>query len=321
VQCRALSVDEIRSLTRFFADACERAVRAGFDLIWIHNHGGYLLDQFMSPLWNHRDDEYGGDLEGRLRFPLELIRAARERVGASVPIGFRMAIDLKLEGARSRPEGLEMCRRLEAAGIDVLSIDQGCTDTTPFVVPPAYFPHGLWLEDVAAVKRAVRIPVITSGNNFRPEFAEKILADGVADFVLMGRPLIADPALPNKARAGRIAEIRPCTKCNEGCIGGLFALRGVECQVNAAAGRERQYDGLRARCVRTVMVVGGGPAGMEAARVAAERGHRVSLYEKDRELGGLLRAAARFPFRSELGALIDYYRVSFATSKSSAISE
>jgi len=158
VQCRALSVDEIRSLTRFFADACERAVRAGFDLIWIHNHGGYLLDQFMSPLWNRRDDEYGGDLEGRLRFPLELIRAARERVGASVPIGFRMAIDLKLEGARSRPEGLEMCRRLEAAGIDVLSIDQGCTDTTPFVVPPAYFPHGLWLEDVAAVKRAVRIP-------------------------------------------------------------------------------------------------------------------------------------------------------------------
>jgi 2-enoate reductase len=309
VLCRALSIDEIRSLTRSFADACERAFCAGFDLIWIHNHGGYLLDQFMSPLWNRRDDEYGGDLEGRLRFPLELIRAARERVGASVPIGFRMAIDLKLEGARTRAEGLEMCRRLEAAGIDVLSIDQGCTDSTPFVVSPAYFPHGLWLEDVAAVKRAVRIPVITSGNNFRPEFAEKILAAGIADFVLMGRPLIADPELPNKARAGRIAEIRPCTKCTDGCIGGLFALRGVECQVNAAAGRERQYDGVPARREKTVMVVGGGPAGMEAARVAAERGHRVSLYEKELELGALLRTAARFPFRSELAALIDYYRV------------
>jgi NADPH-dependent 2,4-dienoyl-CoA reductase/sulfur reductase-like enzyme len=190
----------------------------------------------------------------------------------------------------------------------VLSIDQGCTDTTPFVVPPAYFPHGLWLEDVAAVKRAVRIPVITSGNNFRPEFAERILADGIADFVLLGRPLIADPELPNKARAGRVAEIRPCTKCNEGCIGGLFALRGVECQVNAAAGHERRYDGVAAPRRKMVMVVGGGPAGMEAARVAAERGHRVSLYEKELELGGLLRAAARFPFRSELGALIEYYR-------------
>jgi 2,4-dienoyl-CoA reductase-like NADH-dependent reductase (Old Yellow Enzyme family) len=112
VPCRPLTVDEIRGLTRSFADACERAVCAGFDLIWIHNHGGYLLDQFMSPLWNRRDDEYGGDLDGRLRFPLEIIRAARARVGPTVPIGFRMAIDLKLDGSRSRAEGLEMCRRL-----------------------------------------------------------------------------------------------------------------------------------------------------------------------------------------------------------------
>jgi 2-enoate reductase len=310
VSCRPLTVDEIKRLTRAFADACERAVRAGFDLIWIHNHGGYLLDQFMSPLWNKRNDEYGGSLEGRLRFPLEIIAAARERVGASFPIGFRMAIDLKLAGSRTHAEGLEMCRRLEAAGIDVLSIDQGCTDSTPFVVPPAYFPHGLWLEDVAAVKQAVGIPVITSGNNFRPEFAERIVAEGTADFVLMGRPLIADPELPNKARAGRVAEIRPCTKCNEGCIGGLFALRGVECQVNATAGKERYYAVSQAGRTRTVMVVGAGPAGMEAARVAALRGHTVSLYEKDAELGGLLRAGARFPFRSELGALIDYFRVS-----------
>jgi hypothetical protein len=298
---------EIRSLTRSFAEACERAVCAGFDPIWIHNHGGYLLDQFMSPLWNRRDDEYGGDLEGRLRFPLELIRAARERVGASVPIGC-MAIDLKLAGARTRAEGLEICRRLEAAGIDVLRIDQA-VPTRPSVVLPAYFPHGLWLEDVAAVERAVRIPVITSGNNFRREFAEKILADGIADFALMGRPLIADPELPNKARAGRIAEIRPCTKCNEGCIGGLLALRGVECQVKAAAGRERQYDG--------------GPAAGEnrdggrkrpGGNGGCSRGRRVRPSRLAlREGAGARRTppcrAARFPFRSELGALIDYYRV------------
>lgn len=310
VLCRPLTVDEIRRLTRAFADACERAVCAGFDLIWIHNHGGYLLDQFMSPLWNHRDDEYGGDLDGRMRFPLEIIRAVRDRIGVQFPLGFRMAIDLKLEGARTRAEGLEMCRRLEAAGIDVLSIDQGCTDSTPFVVPPAYFPHGLWLEDVAAVKQVVTIPVITSGNNFRPDFAEDILARGIADFVLMGRPLIADPDLPNKARAGRVAEIRPCTKCNDNCISGLFSLRGVACMVNVAAGKERRYALSRAERCRKVMVVGGGPAGMEAARVAALRGHAVALYEKEAELGGLLRAGARFSFRSELGALIDYFRVS-----------
>jgi NADPH-dependent 2,4-dienoyl-CoA reductase/sulfur reductase-like enzyme len=282
---------------------------AGFDMISIHNHGGYLLDQFISPLWNKRNDEYGGDFERRMRFPLELIGAVRDRVGDDFPIGFRLGIDLKLEGARTREEGLEICRRLEAAGVDVLSIDQGCTDTAHVVVPPAYYPYGLWVDDAAAVKQVVNIPVVTSCNTYRPDFAERTLEEGKADFILMGRPLIADPDLPNKAKEGRVEDIRPCTRCNENCIWGLFALTGVACQVNASAGKERYYAITPAKKAKKVMVVGGGPAGMEAARVAALRGHRVTLYEKGSELGGQLRAGSKFPFRSELGDLIDYFRV------------
>lgn len=309
LRCRPLTVGEIQQLVSDFADAAERAVIAGFDMISVHNHGGYLLDQFMSPLWNSRDDEYGGDLEGRMRFPLEMVAEARRRIGPDVPIGFRVGLDLKIPAARTRDEGLEICRRLETAGVDLLSVDQGCTDTTPFVVPPRYLPPGMWLEDAAAVKAAVSIPVVTSANTFRPEVAERVLEDGVADFVLMGRPLIADPDLPIKARDGRPEEIRPCTKCNEKCISGLFSLVGVACQVNVAAGAERHYALLPAARPRSVVVVGGGPAGMEAARVAARRGHDVALYEQDTELGGMLRIAGRSRFKSELAALVDYYRL------------
>ena len=310
--CRPLTIGEIHQLVDAFADAAERAVRAGFDMISVHNHGGYLLDQFMSPLWNRRDDEYGGDLDGRMRFPLEIIAEARRRIGPDVPIGFRVGLDLKVEGACTRDEGLEICRRLEAAGVDVLSIDQGCTDTTPYVVPPRYLPTGLWLDDAAAVKEVVSIPVVTSANTFRPEVAEQMLRDGIADFVLMGRPLIADPELPNKARDGRVEEIRPCTRCNEKCISGLFALVGVGCQVNVAAGAERHYATTVVTRPKTVVVVGGGPGGLEAARVAGSRGHDVTLFEQDSELGGLLRAAGRSRFKGELAALLDYYEGSLA---------
>ena len=309
ILCRPLSIEEIKKLIQAFTDACERAVWAGFDMISIHNHAGYLLDQFISPLWNKRNDEYGGDLEGRMRFPLELVRAVRGKVGPDFPIGFRLGIDLKLEGARTREEGLEICRRLEAAGVDVLNIDQGCPEAMAVSIAPCYYPYGLWVEDAAAVKQVVNIPVITSGNTYRPDFAEKILEEGKADFILIGRPLIADPELPSKAREGRQEEIRPCTRCNEECIWGLMTMKGVACQVNATAGKEQYYAITPATKPKKVMVVGGGPAGMEAARVAALRGHQVTLYEKENELGGQIRAGSKFPFRSELADLISYFRV------------
>jgi 2-enoate reductase len=314
VLCRPLSVEEIMTLIQAFADASERAMMAGFDMISIHNHSGYLLDQFISPLWNKRNDEYGGDFEGRMRFPLDLVSAVRARVGPDFPIGFRVGIDLKLEDARTREEGLEICKRLEAAGVNVLNIDQGCYDNLPLTIAPCYLPYGLWLDDAGAVRQAVHIPVITSCNTYRPGVAEKALEEGKADFILMGRPLIADPDLPNKARQGNVGEIRPCTRCNEDCIAGAqLYLRGVACQVNAAAGRERRYSIIPAMRPKKVMVIGGGPGGMEAARVAALRGHDVTLYEKESTLGGQIRAGAKFPFRSELRDLIDYFRVVLET--------
>jgi 2-enoate reductase len=311
ILCSPLTVEEIEKLVQCFADACERVMWAGFDMISIHNHAGYLLDQFISPLWNMREDKYGGDLDGRMRFPLELISAVRKRLGPDFPIGFRLGIDLKVEGARTREEGLEICRRLEAAGVDVLNIDQGCYDAPIAVgIAPCYYPYGLWVEDAATVKQTVNIPVITGTNTYRPDYNERVLEGGKADFILMGRALIADPDLPNKAKRGRVEEIRPCTRCNEDCIGGaMLKMVGVSCQVNAMAGKERYYAMTAAERSKKVVIIGGGPAGMEAARAAALRGHQVTLYEKEQELGGQIRAGARFPFRSELADLIKYFRI------------
>lgn len=306
VLCRALTKAEIKMIVQAFADAAERAVTAGFDMIEIHNHAGYIQDQFMSPLWNKRTDEYGGDLEGRMRFTRELISATRAVVGADFPIGFRVGIDLKLEGARTREEGLEICRRLEAAGIDILSIDSGCYEAFFWAIPPCYMPRGLWMEDAAAVKQVVNIPVISGGNITRPALAEQILKDGKADFILLARQLIADADWPNKAKEGRVEDIRPCISCNEYCLGRLFAKKSLSCTVNPTVGRERYYAITRTEKPKKVMVVGGGPAGMEAARVAALKGHEVTLYEKEKKLGGQLKAASKPPFKREIGDLVNY---------------
>jgi 2-enoate reductase len=307
VLCRELSVGEIKTILRAYGDAAERILLAGFDIIEIHAHNGYLIDQFMTSLWNKRSDEYGGDLEGRMRFAIEIVEAIRSRIGRDFPLSFRYAGDHKIEGGRTLKESQKIAQLLEAAGVNVLHIDAGCHETQQWMAPPIYYPEGCIADLAVGVKQAVNIPVITVGSIMSPAIAEEILNKGNADFVCLGRGLLADPDWPNKAREGRVEDIRPCIRCLEGCTKRRSSLKTVSCSVNPCVGKERYYAITRAERPKNVMVIGGGPAGMEAARVAALKGHKVTLFEKEMELGGQLRAASKPSFKSPLADLVDYF--------------
>lgn len=306
VMCRELTPEEIKGLVKACARSALLAVASGFDMIEFHAHCGYLIDQFMTPLWNKRSDEYGGDFEGRMRFALELIDATRAKVGPDFPLCFRFVAEHRFEGGREMEESLEIARRVEAAGIDILHIDAGGYDAFHWMFPTNYEPQGCIVDLAAAVKKEVDIPVITVGLINRPELAQKVLENGNADFVCIGRQLIADPDWPNKARQGTVKDIRPCIICNEFCLGRLWAGKSMSCSVNPMAGKERYYEIKRAEKQKKVMVIGGGPAGMEAARVAALRGHEVFLYEKKNQLGGQLNPASVPDFKHSLKSLAEY---------------
>ena len=232
ILCRELSVEEIKKIILAFGDAAERAVTAGFDMIELHAHAGYLIDQFMTPLWNKRKDEYGGDIEGRMKFAVEIINAIRARVGADFPLSFRYAAEHRIKGGRTLSESKEIAQRLEAVGIDILHIDAGCYESQHWIAPPIYLPEGCFVDLAAAMKQVVNIPVITVGGITSPELAEKILDEGSADFICLGRALLADPDWPNKAREGRVQDIRPCIRCLDGCLGRMFAFKTISCSVN-----------------------------------------------------------------------------------------
>jgi 2-enoate reductase len=306
VTCHALTVEEIRFLVEAYGSAAGRIAASGFDAMEIHAHTGYLIDQFMSSLWNQRTDEYGGDLDRRMRFPLDLVQSARKRVGPNFPIIFRMSMEHRIPGGRDLDESLEIAKRLEAAGVDALNVDAGCYDAMDLIFPPTYLGDAPFAELAAATKKLVSIPVMVAGN-ITPEAGEALLESGKADFVVSGRGLIADPEWPNKVRTGHRGDVRPCIRCNEGCIGRLFALRTVSCSVNVCAGMERYYELRKAEKTKDVLVIGGGPAGLEAARVAALRGHHVTLMEKEGSLGGMLTAAATPPFKKSLKELVQYW--------------
>jgi 2-enoate reductase len=306
ILCRELTKAEIKMIVQAFADAAERAAKAGFDMIEIHAHVGYLIDQFMTPLWNKRNDEYGGDFEGRMRFAVEIIKAIKARVGVDFPLSFRYSAEHKIDDGRTLAQSQEIARRLEAAGVDALHTDAGCYEAKYWIAPPTYIPQGCLVDIAAAIKQVVSVPVITVGSIMSPELAEQILQDGKADFICLGRGLIADPDWLNKAAEGRTEDIRPCIRCNEGCYGRILAWKPISCSVNPVVGKESYYVITRAERPKKVMIIGGGPAGMEAARVAALRGHEVTIYEKENELGGQLKAASKPPFKSGIRDLVNY---------------
>jgi 2,4-dienoyl-CoA reductase-like NADH-dependent reductase (Old Yellow Enzyme family) len=308
---KALELHEIRELVEAFAAAAARVQRAGYDGVEITSYGGHLIEQFWSPHVNRRTDAYGSSLENRLRFSREVIDAVRDAVGPAFCVGFRMTADQLLKDGLDHEAMREIAARLAASRrLDYLGIS-GSTGETPELqaktVPSLDHPLGLFNHYAASIKEVVDVPVLVAARIIDPAMAEEVLRRGAADLVGMTRALIADPDLPAKARAGRREDIRLCTGANEGCIGRLYQGLAIRCVQNPLIGHEAELDAVRpAAAPRRLVIVGGGPAGMEAARMAAERGHRVTLLERGDALGGQVRLAARAPHRAEYGRSVDW---------------
>jgi len=302
---------EIREVIDAWAAAAVRLKKGGYDGADIPLYGGHLLENFISPLANTRTDEYGGSLDNRLRLPTEVLRALREAVGRDFIIGLRHSGDHFVEGGLTREELLEIARRLDALGIaDYWMVSGSNTETLRFeaaVTPSHYHPRGVFNDLAALTKTVVRVPVIVAGRIVTAEQAEAALAAGVCDLVGMTRALIADPEMPTKVRAGRLDDVRVCVGAAEGCIGRLRQGKAITCIQNPAIGREAELMQIHpAAKRRRVVVVGGGVAGLEAARVAALRGHQTILLEAGAAVGGQVLAVARAPRREEYASIVTW---------------
>ena len=306
VVARELATEEVEQLTHAFHFIAEVIRSAGIDAIEINAHAGYLCDEFLTTLWNKRTDKYGGKLDGRMRFLLEIIENLKKGAGADFPIIVKYGLTHYLEEGREVEEGLEIARRLEAAGVDALTIDAGCYDTMYWLMPTTYQPPSCMIDLAEKVKRVVNIPVIAVGRLGYSELAERVLEEGKADFIALGRNLLADPEWANKVKESRLEDICPCLGDHEGCIGRVFNGKYVSCTVNPACGMEKGLAISPAGKRKSVLVVGGGPCGMEAARVASLRGHKVTLCEKDQVLGGNLIPASVPDFKHDYRSLINY---------------
>jgi 2,4-dienoyl-CoA reductase-like NADH-dependent reductase (Old Yellow Enzyme family)/thioredoxin reductase len=297
---RELNLTEIEEMIEAFVAAARRAKEAGFDGVMIHMAHGYLIMEFLSPLSNKRMDPYGGDLEGRSRFAVEILRGVRQEVGKDYPITCRLSGDEYIRGGLDLKEVIKFSKILESNGMDAIEVSAGTHETPEILSAPPYFPMGFLSHLSEGIKKEVEIPVGTVGRIHDPGLGETLLEQRKADLIAVGRALIADPEWPNKAYEGRSDEICPCTSCNQGCNDRMYNHQDISCTVNPAAGREITFPITAAKKKKKVLVLGGGPGGLEAARIVAVRGHRVQLYEKDKELGGQLRIASAPPGKDDL---------------------
>jgi 2-enoate reductase len=305
INARELTKEEIEALTKDFEMSARFLKEAGIDAIEIESHSGYLMDQFLTRLWNKRNDEYGGSLAGRIRHTIQVIDAIKKGSDEKLPVIFRFGLSHFLKNGRGIDEGLEIARRLERAGVDAFHIDAGCYETHYWVHPPTTQPPGCTVALANMVKDVVKVPVIAVGKLGYPDLAEKILIEGKADFIALGRPLLADPEWANKVK--EFDDIRPCIGCHEGCLRNLFEHKPVGCAVNPITGNETEVSIKRAEKTKSILIIGGGPSGMEGAMIAKKRGHKVTLWEKNRSLGGNLIPASVPDFKRDYARLLNYY--------------
>ncbi|MEM2313040.1 MAG: FAD-dependent oxidoreductase [Candidatus Nezhaarchaeales archaeon] len=296
---KEMSKDDIKQCIKEHADAARRGIEAGFDIIEISGIVGYLISNFLSKYTNRRTDEYGGDIEGRCRFMVEVIQAVRDVIGKDVPIIIRLCAEELLDDVNGNtPEECMITYKMaEKAGVDCISVTQGWQESVVPVITRDV-PQGSWLYNAKRAKEAgIKVPLSMAYRLFKPEIADKAIADGIIDIWEMCRPMIADPHLPKKVLEGRLEDIRPCIACNL-CLARLFRDAPMTCSVNPLVGHEwdPEWQVKPAEARKKVMIVGGGPAGLECARVAALRGYEVHLYEKRDILGGQLVAASKGPF-------------------------
>lgn len=304
---KAMTSDDIQMIIASFGSAARRAQEAGFDAVEIISSAGYLICQFLSPVTNLRDDQYGGSFENRSRFGLEVVRSVRDAVGPVFPVIVRLSGHDFMPGSNDNAEAARFAASLEHASADCINVTGGWHETR---VPQltGHLPRGAFTYLARGVKEAVSIPVIASNRINDPALAEQILQEGLADLVNMGRPLIADPDLPRKAAAGEFSSIRRCIACNQGCMDAIFSMQEVHCAINPLAGREHEVKVTPTVNPKKLLIAGGGLAGLETARTAAERGHHVTLWEKEESLGGQLHFAARPTGKREFITLLDYYQ-------------
>lgn len=320
--CRAITVDEIHAIVKQFGEAAFHAKRAGFDGVQIHAvHEGYLIDQFAISMFNQRTDEYGGSLENRLRFAKEIVEEIKKTCGDDFPVTLRFSVKSMIkdwrvgalpgedfeEKGRDTEEGLKAAKLLESYGYDALDTDVGTYDAWWWNHPPMYQKKGLYRGYCKMVKEVVDIPVFCAGRMDNPDMALEAIENGECDVIDLGRPLLADPDYCNKLRCGKITQIRPCISCHEGCMGRVASYSLLNCAVNPQAARERvnAYEPILKK--KKVLIVGGGVAGCEAARVLAIRGHQPVVYEKGSRLGGNLIPGGAPDFKEDDIALADWY--------------
>ncbi|HQM89976.1 MAG TPA: FAD-dependent oxidoreductase, partial [Exilispira sp.] len=324
ITCRELKTEEVEHIVKCFGEAAEICAMADIDGVEIHAvHEGYLLDQFTIAFFNRRTDKYGGDLMGRLTFPIEIVREIKNKVGKNFPVALRFSVKSYIkdwrqgglpnedfeEKGRDVEEGLKVAKILEAAGYDAFDADAGTYDAWYWAHPPTYQEHGCYLPLIEKLRKVIKAPIIVAGRMELPELAEKVLEEGTADMIGIGRGLLTDPYWVKKVEEDRVEDIVPCTGCHDGCLGRIFLGRPLSCAINPAVGRESDYRLEPANNQKNVMCIGGGVAGLEAARVAAIRGHKVTLYEKSNNLGGHLIEVSIPKFKEDYKRLLDWYKI------------